>query len=189
MDKVIAAVEKLIKEKPCAIIAIDGPCASGKTTVAGLIAQKFNACIIHTDDFFLPAEMRTADRLSQAGGNIHYERFNVEVVKGIESRNEFVYGIYSCSSGTTAQSSPVSPQNPIIIEGSYALHPKIKVRYDLKIFVEADYETRVTRILHRNGICALEIFKSKWIPMEDRYFAEFKIREKCDIKIKTDRKA
>ena len=189
MNNVISTIEKLIKEKPDTLIAIDGPCASGKTTLAMLIAEKFGAQIIHMDDFFLPPEMRTAERLSQAGGNVHYERFNAQVVKGIESGKEFVYGVYSCSSGTTAQSKPVSPDKPIVIEGSYALHPQISTRYDVKIFVESDYETRLERILQRNGADALEIFKSKWIPMENRYFQEFNGREKCDIIVKTDRKA
>lgn len=189
MEKVFATVEKLIKAKPCALIAVDGPCASGKTTLAKIIAKKFDAQVIHTDEFFLPPEMRTAERLSQAGGNVHYERFNNEVTKGIESGKEFVYGVYSCSNGIITQSQSVSPKKPIVIEGSYSLHPKIRIPFDLRIFVEADYETRLERILHRNGAAALEIFKAKWIPLEDKYFQEFDIRKSCDIITKTDREA
>ena len=189
MNIAIAAIANLIEEKPAAVIAIDGPCASGKTTLAKLIAEKTGAQVIHMDDFFLPAEMRTFERLSQAGGNVHYERFNSQVTKGIASGKEFVYGVYSCIRGTTTPSSPVFPDKPIVIEGSYALHPEITLPYNLKIFVEADYETRLARILHRNSADALEIFKSKWIPLEDKYFQEFGIRQKCDIIVKTDRKA
>lgn len=189
MNDIISTVERLISEKPNAIIAIDGPCASGKSTLARLIAEKSDVQVIHMDDFFLPPEMRTAERLSQAGGNVHYERFNNEVVKGIKSGEEFVYGIFSCSNGATAQSAPVSPLKPIVVEGSYALHPEFNLNYDLKIFVEADYETRLERILRRNGADALEVFKSRWIPLEDRYFNEFNIRSKCHIIAKTDREA
>ena len=31
------------------------------------------------DDFFLPMELRTAERLEEPGGNVHYERFSAEV--------------------------------------------------------------------------------------------------------------
>ena len=189
MDKVIAAVEKLIKEKPAAIIAIDGPCASGKTTVAKLITQKFDVQIIRMDDFFLPPEMRTAERLSEAGGNVHYERFNNQVANNIKSGKNFVYDVYSCSNGTTTQSPPISPEKAIVVEGSQSLHPQINIPYDLKIFVEADYETRLERIMLRNGSSALEIFKTKWIPLEDKYFQKFDIRKKCHIITKTDREA
>lgn len=187
MDKIITAVQNTINKKSNSIIAIDGPCASGKTTLAKLIAENTGAQIIHMDNFFLPPEMRTAKRLSQAGGNIHYERFNAEVTKGIESCKEFVYGAFSCKEGAIISTINISPHKPVIVEGSYALHPKIGLQYDLKIFVEADYETRLERILCRNGKDALEIFKTKWIPLEDKYFREFEIRSNCDVIRKTDR--
>jgi cytidylate kinase len=54
----------------------------------------------------------------------------------------------------------------------------------LKIFLDADTETRLERIRKRNGADALEIFKTKWIPLENRYFDTFDIMNKCDIVIK-----
>ena len=44
------------------IIAIDGPCASGKTTVAAKIAEEWDASVIAMDDFFLRPEQRTEER-------------------------------------------------------------------------------------------------------------------------------
>ncbi len=180
-------MQNLLKEKSNPVIAIDGPCASGKTTLAMNLSEKFDFQVIHMDEFFLTPEMRSKERLSQTGGNVHYERFNNEVAYGIKNNSEFIYGIYDCHTGIQTDSLPVSPLKPIIIEGSYSLHPEIQITYDLKIFVESDYETRLQRILERNGAESLETFKSKWIPLEDRYFEEFAIEEKCDIKIKTDR--
>ena len=118
---------------------------------------------------------------------MHYERFNDEVACGIKSGKEFVYGVYTCRTGMLTDSAPVFPKNPIVVEGSYSLNPKINLLYDFKIFVEADYETRLHRILERNGAESLEVFRNKWIPLEDRYFKEYGIKEKCDVKIKTDR--
>ena len=57
------------------LLAIDGMSGSGKTTLAHHLAQKFHAQVFHMDDFFLPLEMRTPERLQQSGGNVHYERF------------------------------------------------------------------------------------------------------------------
>lgn len=184
MKKLLKIVSSILKEKPNAIIGIDGYCASGKTTLAVNFAEKFSAQIIHMDDFFLPPDMRTEQRLSQTGGNVHYERFNTEVVSGLENGVEFVYRAFSCKHGSFTESKKVSPDMPVIIEGSYALHPNINLNYDLKIFLKADYETRLARILERNGAEALEVFKEKWIPLENKYFDEFGIEEKCDIVIK-----
>lgn len=181
MKEIIKRTEEIINRKGKVIIAIDGPCASGKTTLASLLAEKIGAQVIHTDDFFLPVDMRTEERLSQAGGNVHYERFCDEVVNGIKSGESFKYGVYSCRTGKVETYQTVSPLKSIIIEGSYSLHPEIDGIYDLKIFVETDYETQLERILSRNGADALEIFKSKWIPYENRYFEEYKIKSKCDV--------
>ncbi len=189
MKQLFEKCKKIISEKSDAVIAIDGMCASGKTTLASNLAEQFGAQIIHMDDFFLTPEMRTEQRLSQAGGNIHYERFVDEVVSGVLSGNEFSYRVFSCKTGEFAQTKSVQPSTPIIVEGSYALHPLIPDIYDLKIFLEITHETQLERILCRNGKEALEVFKSKWIPLENLYFDTFDIKNKCDFVIKqnTDR--
>ena len=181
MDQIFEKIEEIIDKKPRAVIGIDGQCASGKTTLANEIADKFNAQIIHMDDFFLPFDMRSNERLSETGGNVHYERFNDEVVSGLREGDKFAYRAFCCKNGTYAETKELSNGFPIVIEGAYAFHPKIKISYDLKIFLKSDYETRIERIRQRNGDEKLEIFKAKWIPLEDKYFSEFSIEEKCDI--------
>lgn len=181
MDKIIKAIENIISAKGRAVIAIDGCCASGKTTLAGQLAEHLDAQVIHMDDFFLPADMRTEQRLSQAGGNVHYERFNSEVISGLRSGAEFSYRVYSCRSGGYSGVKTVLPAKTVIIEGAYSLHPEIPDIFDLKIFLETDYETQLERILRRNGADAVEAFKNKWIPLENRYFEEFGIKDKCNI--------
>lgn len=188
MKNLLDVIERMISNKPNAVIGIDGYCASGKTTLAIQLARDFNAQIIHMDDFFLPPEMRTEERLSETGGNVHYERFNDEVVSGLKKGYGFVYRAFSCKHGSFAENKTILPNEPVIIEGSYAFHPKINLDYDLKLFLKADYETRLERILKRNGPDALEVFKAKWIPLENRYFDEFGIETKSDIIIKQTEK-
>lgn len=180
----INKIKKILSAKPNSVIAIDGSCASGKTTLAAELAKRFDMQIIHMDDFFLLPEMRTEERLSQAGGNVHYERFIDEVVNGIRIGNEFSYRVFSCKKGDFNGTNTINPKKPIVIEGAYALHPVIPDIYDLKIFLDADLDTRLERIEKRNGADALEVFKSKWIPLENLYFNAFDIMNKCDIVIK-----
>ena len=42
------------------ILAIEGMCASGKTTLANTFIDKYT--VIHIDDFFLPPEKKTKER-------------------------------------------------------------------------------------------------------------------------------
>lgn len=61
-------------------LAIDGPCGSGKTTLAALLAQLYDCPVFHADDFFLRPEQRTPERFAQPGGNLDRERLREEVL-------------------------------------------------------------------------------------------------------------
>ena len=133
------------------------------------------------DDFFLPPELRTAERLSLPGGNVHYERFSAEVADGILSGKPFEYSVFDCSIMGISGKKRATPEGVTIVEGAYALHPQIPDIYDIKVFVTAPLETRLERILRRNGGEKLEAFRRKWIPLEEAYFSAFDIENKCDI--------
>ena len=181
MNKLISRIKETLNLNPCAVIAVDGMCASGKTTFANLLAEESRFEVIHTDDFFLPFEMRTEERLSQPGGNIHYERFNEEVIIPLKENKDFEYRVFDCSSGTFGSKRKIRHGKPVIIEGAYSLHPQIPDIYDLKIFFEISPALQLERIRNRNGDQALEAFKEKWIPFENRYSEAFGIRKKSDI--------
>ena len=186
MREATEAAEALLRKNPYAIVAIDGNCASGKTTLSETLSERFNAQVIHTDDFFLPPEMRSPQRLSEPGGNIHYERFITEVIAGIKSGKPFDYGVFDCSHGRITRRKAIACGTPLIIEGAYSLHPAIPDIYDLKIFLEISGEAQLQRIIKRNGAQALEAFVSKWIPLENEYFDRLKIRDKCDLIISAE---
>ena len=185
MKTIFKKIEDILSENKTAVIGIDGYCASGKTTLANNLAERFDFQIIHMDDFFLPFDMRTEERLAEAGGNVHYERFRSEVADGIKSGQDFEYRVFSCKEGCFTESKTVNCNKPIIIEGSYAFHPYISDIYDLKIFLKTNLESQLTRILNRNGKEALEAFKTKWIPLENKYFSTYNIEKKCDTIIET----
>ncbi len=174
-------ISALLAQKPNAVIGIDGCCASGKTTLAARLAEQYGAQVIHMDDFFLPPEMRTQERLLEAGGNVHYERFNSEVVTGLKNGGDFEYGVFNCKTSCITDKKTVNTKKPVIIEGAYALHPKISIEYDLRIFVTVSLKTQLERITARNGSGELAAFTSKWIPLENKYFSEYHIAEKCNL--------
>lgn len=181
-------IEKSISElvaRGSAVVAVDGNCASGKTTLANEIQLAFGGTVIHADSFFLPPFMRSDDRLSEPGGNFHYERFRSEVIDNLKSDMPFTYGVFDCRSGEITDIVTVDEQSLIIIEGSYCMHPKLSADYDLRIFCRTDLQTQLERIEKRNGSNALETFKNKWIPLENRYFNFFGIPDTCQIILHT----
>lgn len=162
-------------------IAIEGNSGAGKSTLAKYIHSKYPSNLIHMDDFFLRPEQKSEERLSEVGGNIDYERFASEVISGLKSKVEFDYQVYNCQILKLDRVLKVQPRLVNIVEGVYSMHPLFVDIFDFKIFLEVDEETQIQRILKRNGESMLNRFVNEWIPMENRYFQEFDIKNKCDL--------
>jgi hypothetical protein len=133
------------------------------------------------DDFFLPPAMRTKMRYEQPGGNVHYERFSQEILPGLTSGEGFTYRVFDCSRMDFHGLREI-PAAPIrIVEGSYALHPELGDYAGLRVFSTVDEAEQMARILRRNGEKMAEMFRTRWIPMEEKYFSHFDIRGAADI--------
>ena len=161
------------------VVAIDGMCGSGKSTVAARLQEYFNCSLFHMDDFFLQPHQRTPERLAQPGGNVDYERFGEEVLGHLGDPAGLEYRRFDCSTFTLAPAKHVPYNRLVIIEGAYSCHPYFGDVQDVKIFLESSREGQLQRILRRSGAEKLEQFKDVWIPMEERYFEALGIREKC----------
>ena len=160
------------------LIAIDGMCGSGKTTLANFLAKELDASLFHMDDFFLQPHQRTEARLSEPGGNVDYERFKEEILDHITDTDGVTFRPFSCKEWKLADKPVTVPYNGIIIvEGSYSHHPYFKDIYDVKIFLEISPEEQKKRIIARDGGAIWPMFEEKWIPMENRYHESFQIKE------------
>lgn len=162
-------------------IAIDGRCAAGKTTLADALAEKLQAAVIHMDDFFLPGELRTAERLKKAGGNVHYERFLEEVIPYLNRELPFSYRRFDCSSMELGEMREISPSRFTIVEGAYSCHPLFGNYMSLRVFMDVEEKLQMERIMRRDGRERLALFREKWIPMEEAYFKEYGIADTADI--------
>lgn len=163
----------LPEKKSVKIIAIDGRAAAGKTTMAELLRVALGAEIIHMDDFFLPPKLRCEARFAEPGGNVHYERFQEEVLPNIANAEDFTYRIFDCSRMDYNGERQVGASAWRIVEGSYSHHPKFGDYADIKVFLDVEPDEQMRRIVTRNGEDMAKIFQSKWIPMEEAYFEKY----------------
>jgi len=184
MDSVAAVVKSkidmLLGEKDFVIVAIDGKCTSGKTTLASKLAELYDCNVFHMDDFFLRPEQRTPERFAEVGGNVDYERFREEVLLPLKSGKAFSYRPFDCSTFTLAAPVTVTQKKLNIIEGTYSHHPHFGNPYDLKILLTVDEETQRKRILERPAFLHKRFFE-EWIPMENRYFEAFRISDRSEM--------
>ena len=180
-DRVFNEIDRLLQTKEKIIIAIDGRSGGGKTSLASLLKDKYDCNLSHMDDFFLPSCQKTQERLNEVGGNVDYSRFKEDVMDNLRKDRSFTYQIFDCKVQDLTEERSISPKKLNIVEGSYSMHPELIENYDLKIFLDIDDNTQKERIILRNGSQMYEKFRDQWIPLENKYFSHFSIRDKADI--------
>ena len=185
ISEILRRLDTLASQNETVLVAIDGGSGSGKSTLASLLAGERDLNLFHMDDFYLRPEQRTKERLAEIGGYTDYERFKTEVLDKILEGQPFTYRAYDCKTGSFNPVS-VSPKKINLVEGSYSQHPYYGDVWDLKIFVTAPIELRLSRLKERVGKALFECFAGDWIPREDAYFSKFRIREKSDVVICND---
>ncbi len=177
---ILIEIDKMLNNSGM-IVAIDGRCASGKTTLASLLGKIYDCNLFHMDDFFLTPEQRTRERLAVPGENVDHERFKREVLIPLKEGLPVEYKRYDCC--TKAQEAPViiTPKRLNIIEGVYSMHPELIGFYDFKLFMDISTELQRERISTRNSPELAQRFFNEWIPLEELYFDELSVRRKADL--------
>ena len=169
---VIERIERVFTEREHVFVASDGPCASGKTTLAALLQRRFDGNVLHMDDFFLRPEQRTP------------ERFEEEVLAPLVAGNIVQYRPWDCHTGDFAASHSVEPARLTIVEGSYSMHPALREYYDLMICLMIDSNEQLRRLEARNPRM-LQRFIDEWIPLENRYFEQTGTRAIANMVVDT----
>lgn len=166
------------------LVAIDGRCGAGKTTLSACLQEQFGWIVLHMDHFFLRPELRTEERLRTPGGNIDCERFLEEVLLPLKKgETEVSYRPYDCHRQELTEPVLIKPGAVCLIEGSYSCHPVLWDNYDLHIFLTIDAEEQMRRIIGRNGADGAKAFRERWIPLEEQYFASYRIEERCELRL------
>ncbi len=155
------------------LVTIDGPCASGKTTLARKLAEVFHAATVHTDDYVIPHAQKTAERLAVPGGNCDAERLVQEIVdpwkKGLSVR----YRRYDCMQDRLLPEEDLPDSDILILEGSYSNLPEIRKAADVRIFLDISRDIQNARLRQRESPESLKRFYDRWIPLEEAYFAAY----------------
>lgn len=157
------------------LVAIDGRCGSGKTTLGEYLKQKFDCNLFRMDDFFLREEQRTPERLAEIGGNVDYERFRNTVIEPVMQKRPILYQPFSCQEWKLMETEMIPFKKLNIIEGSYSMHPYFGNPYQLRIFMNISPEDQQENIKRRNGAEKAKEFQALWIPKEEAYFEKFQV--------------
>lgn len=181
---VYSAVDRLSRFSGPVTVGIDGMCASGKSTLGLALAQVFDANLFHADDYYLPPEKRTPERMSSPGGNMDRERLVREVLTPLSQHRDVVTRYYDCGTLEYGPWREYPYKRINIIEGSYSLHPELADVYTVKIALRTSPQVQLERLADR-GPDMLGSFIALWIPLENEYFSATDLWSRADMVIDT----
>lgn len=169
------------------LIALDGRCGSGKTTLASQLAEAFPGSVtVHTDDYYLPPADRVPGWEKIPCANMDLRRLRAEVLEPARAGRSFAYKAYSCREGAYLPPVACAPAQLVLVEGSYSHHPALAACYDLRIFVTCSKAEQSRRLQAREG-ARYAAFVERWIPLEEGYFAKYAIPQSADLILDTEK--
>ena len=166
------------------LVTLDGPCASGKTTLAERLASVLDAAVLHTDDFVVPHAQKTPERLAVPGGNCDWERLTAEVLAPWKAGGAGLFRRYDCRGDRLRDPEPMPAQSVLILEGSYCNLPAIRALADVHLFMATPEPVRRQRLIARESPGSLAMFDRRWIPLENAYFEAYGLPDENCIVIK-----
>ena len=179
LTQTIASLLEAHPERPV-LIALDGRCGSGKTTLAVQLAEQFpGSAVFHTDDYYLPPAQRIRNWAETPCANMDLTRLREEVLVPAQAGAAVRSRAYSCREGAYLPEQCVPPAPLYILEGSYSHHPILAGFYDLKVFITCSKKEQARRLQAREGE-RYENFVRRWIPLEEAYFAQCRIEALAD---------
>ncbi|MFX4272340.1 uridine kinase family protein [Propionibacteriaceae bacterium Y1685] len=157
-------------------VGIDGFGAAGKTTFAHTVSTMINnAVVVHVDDFSGPG-IPTWD----------HDRFRTELLEPLLAGRSARYRVSDPDIDVLGSSVAVDPGQVLIIEGVSSTDEAVAVPWDLTVWLETPAEVRWQRVLARDPVERLEIWRTEWIPSERAYAERQRPRERADLVIRGD---
>ena len=167
------------------VLALDGRCGAGKTTLAAALARQFpDSSTLHTDDFYLPPAQRARGWEKTPCANMDLARLRDGALRPAYEGQTVAYRAYSCREGTYIPARQLAAQPLVLLEGSYSHHPLLAGCETLRVFLTCSKAEQTRRLQAREGE-RFANFAARWIPLEEAYFAQYHIEETADFVVDT----
>ena len=167
------------------VLALDGRCGSGKTTMAAALAEQFpDSIVLHTDDFYLPPADRVPGWEQTPCANMDLARLRDEVLAPARAGKPVLYRAYSCREGAYLPVQQLAAQPLVILEGSYSHHPLLAPYEDFRVFMTCSDAEQTRRLQAREGDRYPD-FAARWVPLEEAYFTQHNIEDAADFVMDT----
>lgn len=153
------------------VVAIDGHGTSGKTTIAGLVADAAGAGLVHTDDFFrqLPASAAGQPPRRQPMSEYYdWRRIRAQALEPLRAGHRAAFRRFDWSRGAGLDGGvTVAPGNLFLLEGVFSAAPELSDLVDRSVFVDTPEPERLRRL--RTQVMP-EDWDNDWLIAQESYF-------------------
>ena len=178
IDDVVEVILARPAEAGVRLVAVDGPAASGKSTLARALANSLRAPIIATDEF-----------LSWADMSGWWPRLEEQVLQPLFAGCEARYQVRDWAGdefGSSYREWKSLPWAPVVIlEGLTSARQAATGRLAYAVFVDAPREVRLARGVARDGESHRLLWR-RWQDEEDAWFASDNTRSRCGLIVTTE---
>jgi uridine kinase len=197
LHEVIARhVEQLLEERPRVLLAVDGPDAAGKTTLADVFAAELPAPVIRAsiDGFHNPRRIRMRQGEWSGEGyyqdSFDYSALHARLLAPFAGGEPAVATqVFDHRQDAPAECAPtaVPARAVLVLDGVFLLRPQLRDRWDLSIYLDVGPEITLSRAVIRD----LALFGSaeavqrrylrRYLPGQALYQSEASPRETADF--------
>lgn len=157
-QQALEALAALVRDRPALRIAVDGPDAAGKTTLADELAALVQAQRVRLDDHLrLPEERYRRGRESPDG--YYLDSFDLRSFRG----------------AVLSQSGRV-----VVADGVFLLRPELDDLWDARIFVDCSHEEILRRARVRDPAVA-HLYETRYLPAHQQYLRAYRPDERADV--------
>lgn len=148
------------------VVAVDGPGASGKSTMAAAVTEATGAALVHTDHFFQPRPGRRAG--PSVDQYYDWRRLRAEALEPLRARQNAVFRRFDWDRGRGLDGVvTVAPGDLVLLEGVFSASPQLADLVDRSVFVATPGPERLRRL---RGLVAPEEWDADWLLAEQAYF-------------------
>ena len=204
LDRLVGTIESVTIPHPLRV-AVDGPPAAGKTTLAdelALLLRGRGREVIRasTEGFQLPQAQRYRHGEFSPEANYHetfdYDTLRRVLLDPLGPDGDWCYQQAVYDLDTDAALSPpvttAAADAVLLLDGVFLLRPELIGRWDLRIFVSAPFEAALDRARTRDqtalrpGTEVERRYRSRYIPSQQFYFDTARPADHADIIVHND---
>jgi uridine kinase len=199
LDELVNRISRIERPHPIRV-AIDGPDAGGKTTLAQELAALLQAQgrpVIRAsiDGFHNPARIRHKQGETSPEGYF-YHSFNYHALReslltplGPHGSRQYRSAVFDYRTDSEVRT-PIrlAEVNAILLlDGVFLLRPELTAYWDFTIFVEVAFETTLARAVNRDAVLFGSVeevrrrYEQRYIPGQKLYFAECSPAERAQV--------